>query len=285
MTVSMSRACLATLVLATTIWTSIPPEARAQGAPAYEVYAVRYATIPSFPVRGLIAGADTARRLDIAMAVWLIRGNGRNVLVDAGFYRDKFVERWKPADFVRPSDAVARAGVRPEDVTDVIISHVHWDHADGVDLFPNARVWIQKDEYRHHVGANGEVLDRAIDPDDARMLAALAAHGRVREVDGDSTEILPGITVFTGGKHTFASQYATVRTVAGTVVIASDNAYLYENLDRHRPIAQTLDSLSNLRAQVRMAALASAPRLIVPGHDPAVFARFAKPGNGVARIE
>jgi glyoxylase-like metal-dependent hydrolase (beta-lactamase superfamily II) len=285
MTVNTSRACLATLVLATSIGASIPIEARAQGTPAYEVYAVRYATIPSFPARGLIAGADTARRLDIAMTVWLIKGNGRNVLVDAGFYRDKFVERWKPVDFVRPSDAVARAGVRPEDVTDVIISHVHWDHADGVDLFPNARVWIQKDEYRHHVGANGEVLDRAIDPDDARMLATLAERGRVREVDGDSTEILPGITVFTGGKHTFASQYATVRTVAGTVVIASDNAYLYENLDRHRPIAQTLDSLSNLRAQVRMATLASAPRLIVPGHEPAVFSRFAKPGNGIARIE
>lgn len=252
---------------------------------AYEVYAVRYGTVPGFPARGLIAGADSARRLDIAMMVWLIRGNARTVLVDAGFYRDKFVQRWKPVDFVRPSDAVGRASVRPEDVTDIIVSHVHWDHADGIDLFPNARVWIQRDEYRHHVGAKGEALDRAIDPDDARMLASLAASGRVREIDGDSTEIIPGIRVFTGGKHTFASQYATVETGTGTVVIASDNAYLYENLDQHRPIAQTLDSLSNLGAQARMARLASAPRLIVPGHDPAVFARFPRPGNGVARIE
>jgi hypothetical protein len=76
-----------------------------------------------------------------------------------------------------------------------------------------------------------------------------------------------------------------VRTAAGTVVIASDNLYLYENLDRRRPIAQTLDSLSNLAAQDRMKRLASAPRLIVPGHDPAVFVRFATPGNGVARIQ
>jgi glyoxylase-like metal-dependent hydrolase (beta-lactamase superfamily II) len=72
---------------------------------------------------------------------------------------------------------------------------------------------------------------------------------------------------------------------SGTAVIASDNAYLYENLDTHRPIAQTLDSLSNLEAQERMKRLASNPRLIVPGHDPAVFARFAKPGSGIARIE
>lgn len=259
---------------------------RAQSPPTYDIYAIRYATIPNFPVRGLIAGADTSRRMDIAMTVWLLRGNGRTVLVDAGFYRDKFVQRWKPADFISPSDAVARAGVRAEDVTDIIVSHVHWDHADGLDLFPNARIWIQKEEYQHHVGAQGGQLDRAIDPDDAKMLADLAAHGRVNQVNGDSTEIIPGITVFTGGKHTFASQYATVRTKGGgTAVIASDNLYLYENLDTHRPIAQTLDSLSNLAAQERMTRLASVPRLIVPGHDPAVFVRFAKPGNGVAHIE
>jgi glyoxylase-like metal-dependent hydrolase (beta-lactamase superfamily II) len=256
-----------------------------QPAPVYDVYAIRYATVPRFPVRGLIAGADTGRRMDIAMTVWLLRSSGRTVLVDAGFYRDKFVQRWHPVDFIQPSEAVARAGVKPEDITDIIVSHIHWDHADGLDLFPNARIWIQRAEYEHHVSAVGEPLDRAIDPDDAAMLHALATKGRVNQVNGDSTEIIPGITVFTGGKHTFASQYATVRTRRGTAVIASDNLYLYENLDTHRPIAQTLDSLSNLAAQARMTRLASSPALIVPGHDPAVFTRFPKPGNGIAHIE
>ena len=273
------------LIAALTAILSASATGHAQTTPAYEVYAIRYATVPSFPVRGLIAGADTSRRMDIAMTVWLLRGNQRNILVDAGFYRDKFVTRWKPADFVQPSEAVRRAGVRPEDVTDIIVSHVHWDHADGIDLFPNARVWIQKEEYEHYVAPDGTPRDRAIDPDDAKMLSVLKARGRVNLVDGDSTEIIPGITVFTGGKHTFASQFATVRSNAGTIVIASDNAYLYENLEQHRPIAQTLDSLSNLAAQARMARLASAPRLIVPGHDPAVFARFATPASNVARIQ
>jgi glyoxylase-like metal-dependent hydrolase (beta-lactamase superfamily II) len=259
--------------------------ANEQPAPTYDLYAIRYAIIPNFPVRGLIAGADTSRRMDIAMTVWLLRGGGRNVLIDAGFYRDKFVQRWKPVDFVSPSEAVARAGVKAEDITDIIVSHVHWDHADGLDLFPNARIWIQKDEYQHHVDPTGGQRDRAIDPDDATMLAALAARGRVHKIDGDSVQIIPGITVFTGGRHTFASQYATVLTKSGTAVVASDNLYLYENLDTHRPIAQTLDSLSNLAAQARMMRLATLPRLIVPGHDPAVFIRFATPGNGVAHIQ
>ena len=57
-------------------------------------------------------------------------------------------------------------------------------------------------------------------------------------------------------------------------MLASDNMYLYENLDTHKPIAQTLDAVSNLRTQDRMRSLASEPRLLVPGHDPAVFDRF-----------
>jgi glyoxylase-like metal-dependent hydrolase (beta-lactamase superfamily II) len=256
-----------------------------QPAARYEVFAIRYGTVERFPVSGLVAGADTSRRLDIAMTVWLARiPGGRNVLMDAGFYRDKFVTRWKPKDYERPSVAVGRVGLKPEDVTDIIVSHIHWDHLDGADLFPRARVWVQREEYEHYIDSAGRPRSSTIDAADATMLAALAREGRVQLVAGDSVEILPGIRVYTGGKHTFASQFATVETDAGTVVLASDNAYLYENLERHRPIGQTLDSLSNLRAQDRMGRLAGAPRLVVPGHDPAVFTRFPLPGNGVARI-
>jgi len=256
----------------------------AAATPTYDVYAVRYASIP-FRVSGLIAGADTSRRLDIAMMVWLLKGpRNRNVVVDAGFHRADLVTRWKPQGFMTPAAAVARAGVKPEDVTDVIISHIHWDHLDGVDLFPNARVWIQREEFTHHLDSTGTVKDRAIDAADAKILAGIARQGRVMLVDGDAQEIIPGITVYTGGKHTFASQFAAVKTAEGTVVVASDNMYLYENLARHVAIAQTLDAASNLRAQERMVTLASNPRLIVPGHDPEVFTRFPSPGDGIARI-
>ena len=254
-------------------------------APVYDVYAIRYATVQNYKASGLIDGADTSRRLDLAMTVWLLKGpDGRNVLVDAGFYRDNFVRQWKPVDFMKPSEAVARAGVKPEDVTDVIISHVHWDHLDGVDLFPKARIWIQREEFDHHLDSAGTVKDRAINAADAKMLADLAKAGRVMLVDGDAKEIIPGIRVYTGGKHTFASQLATVNTASGTVVIASDNMYMYENMAKHVPIAQTLDRESNLRTQDRMKTLASNPRLIVPGHDPEVFVRFPDPGNGIAHI-
>jgi glyoxylase-like metal-dependent hydrolase (beta-lactamase superfamily II) len=258
--------------------------------PAYEVYAIRFATVAAYPTRFLVAGADSARQSPLAFTVWLIRGGGRTILLDAGFYRQKFIDRWKPSPYARPSDALSALGVKPEDVTDIIVSHIHWDHVDGADLFPKARFWLQREEYEHYTDDTGAVLDRAIDPDDAKMLASIKRAGRLQLIPGDSTEIIPGVTVFTGGKHTYASEFASVHASlaggrTGTIVLASDNAYLYENLERRRPITQSLDTLSNLRAQQRMARLASDPRLIVPGHDEDVFVRFPKPGNGIARIE
>jgi glyoxylase-like metal-dependent hydrolase (beta-lactamase superfamily II) len=246
---------------------------RSGGTPTYDAYAIRYASIP-FKVSNLIAGADTNRRLDIAMMVWLVRGGGRTVLIDAGFHRPDLIQRWHPVGYSEPSAAVAALGVKPEDVTDIIVTHIHWDHFDGVDLFPRATIWLQRDEYTHHVDSTGKALDRAIDGPDAMMLARLYREGRVRLVDGDAKEIIPGITVYIGGKHTFQSQYATVKLRSGTAVFASDNAYLYENFDKHVPISQTLDAASNLRAQERMLTLASDRRLIIPGHDPDVFRRF-----------
>jgi glyoxylase-like metal-dependent hydrolase (beta-lactamase superfamily II) len=264
-------------------------------APVYEDFAIRYASIPDFPVNALIAGADPQRKLSIAMTVWLLRGNGRNILVDSGFYRPQFFKQFTVAGFIKPSEAVGQPGIMPadqpaltpDDITDVVITHMHWDHADGMDLFPKARIWLQKDEYTYYTGEawQNPRTHGGIEPDDVLAAVKLNLAGRVTLVNGDSQQILPGITCYTGGKHTFQSQYVGVNTKAGTVILASDNMYLYENLEKHVPIAQTLDAASNLRAQDRMKQLAASPRLIVPGHDPAVFEKFPKISERVVRIE
>jgi len=251
----------------------------------YDAFAIRFATLPAFRVRNLIADADTSRRLDIAMMLWALRApDGKTVLVDAGFHREKFITQWKPRDYQTPAEALRRAGVHPEDVTDIIVSHIHWDHADGVDLFPKARIWLQLEEYNYYVGPSGEPLHQGIDGDVSAMLRRLRQEGRVQLVDQPDAEILPGIRVHTGGKHTYASQFASVHTSTGTVVFASDNAYLYENIERRVAIAQTLDAESNLRAQGRMLELARTPQRVIPGHDPEVFSRFRAVQPGVAAI-
>ena len=254
--------------------------------PRYDVYAIRYASIPGFPVADLVKGADASRTIDIAMMVWLVRGGGHNIVVDSGFYRPQFFKSWKVTAFVRPDEAVAHAGVKPEDVTDVILTHAHWDHADGADLFPKAQIWIQKEEYRYYTGDAWQPGGKhgGIELGDMAYLLRANTEGRLHLIDGDK-EILPGLHVWTGGRHTWASQYVSVTAKSGPVVLASDNMYLYENLDTHAPIAQTFDAASNLAAQDKMKTLVRDPRFIIPGHDPAVLTRFPRVAEGLVRIE
>ena len=279
---SLNRVFLSLLITSMTL-----TPLSAQSKPQYEIYAIRYATLPGFSVAELVAGAEPSRKLDIAMMIWLVRGNGHNILVDSGFYHDHFFKEWQVKDFIKPSDTLKPLGLKPDDITDIIISHMHWDHSDGMDLFPNARVWIQKDELQYYAGEAWQTKEAhdGIDADDVLTLVKLNTQGRVGLVNGDAQEILPGITCYTGGRHTYASQYVGVNTKAGTVVLASDNMYLYENLEKHVPIAATLDAVSNLRAQDRMKQLAATPGLIVPGHDPAVMTKFPNVAPGLVKIQ
>ncbi len=176
--------------------------------------------------------------------------------------------------------------MQPEEATDVILTHAHWDHADGADLFPKAQIWIQKDEYSYYTSAAWQSGGKhgGIEPEDVLFLLRANTEGRLHLIDGDR-EILPGIRVYIGGRHTWQSQYVAVEAKPGTVVLASDNLYLYENLEKHVPIAQTFDERSNLAAQDRMKELVKDIRFIVPGHDPAVLTRFPTVAPAVVRIE
>jgi glyoxylase-like metal-dependent hydrolase (beta-lactamase superfamily II) len=275
--------CLALLA----VLACLPLGGQAQTPPTYTIEAIRYATIQGFPVDGLVAGADPSRKMDIAMIFWLVQGGGHNILVDSGFYRPQLFQGWAVADYRKPTDALRAAGLAPEDVTDIVISHMHWDHADGMDLFPKARIWIQRDEYTYYTGEAWHHADThgGIEPDDVEALVKANIAGRVSFVEGDDQLILPGIRCYIGGKHTYQSQYVTVPAKDGTVVLASDNVYLYENLDKHVPIAETLDAKSNLAAQNRMRTLESKPGFIIPGHDPAIFERFPMVAPGVVKID
>ena len=256
-------------------------------APEYSIEAIRYGTIREFPVSELVIGAPEAEKVDIAMVVWLVRGGGRNVLFDSGFHREKWLKEFPAfADYLRPDEAVRLAGVRPEDVTDVVISHAHWDHMGGIDLFPKATVWIQKQEFAYYTGDAWQPGGKhgGIDPGDVEALVRINTEGRLRLVDGDDREILPGIRAYTGARHTYASQYLRIDGVT-PFVLASDNCYLYRNLAEHRASAtfSEADQPANVRNQARMVELAGSPDRVVPGHDAKQFEKYPTKGR-VAKI-
>lgn len=256
-------------------------------APDYSIQALRYATVPEFPLSVLVADAPQDERTDLALIIWLIRDGDRSILLDAGFHREGWFERFDITDYLRPDSAVRLAGLEPSEVTDIIISHAHWDHMGGIDLFPAATIWIQREEYGYYTATAWQDggLNGGIDPDDILNLVRFNMEGRVRLIDGDDVEILPGIRVYTGARHTYASQYVGV-SGAETYVLASDNCYLWLNLEMHSPVATFTpqDREANLGALDRMLTLAGTPDRIIPGHDLLQFERFPTRGR-IARIK
>ena len=259
----------------------------AASSPEYSIEAIRYATSPGVPVSELVIGGPKDEKVDIACVVWLIRGGGLTILFDSGFHRDTFLKEFPMKEYLRPDEAVKTAGVAPEAVTDIVISHAHWDHMGGIDLFPKAQIWIQKEEYRYYTadawqqgGDHG-----GIDPEDVQALVRLNTEGRVHLVDGDNVEIFPGIRAYTGSRHTYASQYLRVDGNP-PYVLASDNVYLYRNLSSHLASAtfSDADHAANIANQARMIELAGSPDRVVPGHDGLQFQKFPTQGR-VAKIK
>ena len=257
--------------------------------PEYSIEAIRYASSPDVPVAELVVGGPKDVKVDIAMVVWLIRGGGHTILFDSGFHRDTFLKYFPMKEYLRPDEAVKLAGAKPEEVTDIVISHAHWDHMGGIDLFPKAIVWIQKAEYRYYTmeawqsgGNHG-----GIDPEDVKQLVQLNTEGRLRLVDGDNVEIFPGIRAYTGSRHTYASQYLRVEGNP-PFVLASDNCYLYLNLSSHLASAtfSDADHAANIAAQSRMIELAGSADRVVPGHDALQFQKFPTSADGrIAKIK
>jgi glyoxylase-like metal-dependent hydrolase (beta-lactamase superfamily II) len=251
-------------------------------APDYSIYAIRYADSPGDSLADLMVGGPKDQKLDTIYAMWLIRGGGHNILFDSGFHRPRWFKEWTILNYVRPNEAVKLAGVQPEEITDIVVSHAHWDHLGGIDLFPKAIIWIQKEEFRYYTGeawqAGGD--HGGIDPEDVQALVRLNTEGRVRLIDGDDVEIFPGIRAYTGGRHTYASQYLLVE---GTprFVLASDNTYLYRNLETHMASAtfSDADHAANIKNQERMIQLAGSVDRVIPGHDALQFQKFPTQGR------
>jgi glyoxylase-like metal-dependent hydrolase (beta-lactamase superfamily II) len=274
------------LVLTAVLAAAIAAPRAASPSSDYTIQAIRYAELPDFPLSELVVGGPQGEKIDIAMVIWLIRGEGRNILFDSGFHRQSWFKYFPMKDFLQPDEAVKLAGVQPEEVTDIVISHAHWDHMGGIDLFPKATVWIQKEEFRYYTGEAWQAGGHhgGIDPEDVQELVRINTEGRLRLVDGDNQEILPGIRVFTGSRHTYASEYLLV-SGAKPFVLASDNCYLYRNLEKHMSSAtfSEADHQANIQNQARMIELAGSADRVVPGHDALQFQRFPSEGR-IAKI-
>jgi glyoxylase-like metal-dependent hydrolase (beta-lactamase superfamily II) len=254
----------------------------------YEIFAVRYAHLERTARHNFLGGDEHDGPMPLDYYVWAIVNPERTVLVDTGFDHD--TARRRGRQIVRPvGEGLAAIGISPERIEHIVISHMHYDHAGNHELFPRARYHLQDAEMAYCTGRC--MADREVGGVfDATAVTAMIDKvfaGRVQFHDGDE-KLAPGISLHKVGGHTRGMQIVRVATARGWVVLGSDTAHFYANLEPGRPFP-ILDSLpAYVEAQRTALKLASSPQHFIPGHDPLVLARYPRAKAGledVARLD
>jgi glyoxylase-like metal-dependent hydrolase (beta-lactamase superfamily II) len=259
-----------------------------QSMPFYEVYALKYAG----PFTGKLAmmlwltGWD--EEVERAYYVWVIKGPDEIIVVDAGAGITLAGEK-ELANYVNPIEVLARIGADASNVKKVIITHIHFDHAGGVEMFrsafPHAAFYVQQKEFDFWLKdplAMKPPLAALSDLHANKILGDLYDSGRVTLVDGDR-EIMPGIELLFAPGHTPGLQAVAVNTTKGKVILASDCAHITRNFHEGRPSCFIFDMAAWLRTYERLKPLTPV-ELLFPGHDMAMLTDYPIAAPDITRL-
>jgi len=174
--------------------------------------------------------SDASNRVPVALRCLLAEGYGRKVLIDTGIgdrwdarQREIYGMDRKAGQLLTDLDA---AGYPRETITDVVLTHLHFDHAGNACLdladgmapaFPNARYWVQKQhwDWAHNPSERDQASFR---PDD---FEALKTTGQLELVDGH-VEIMPDLRMAPVSGHTPGQQIPEFHTPDGVLVFMAD---------------------------------------------------------------
>ena len=252
----------------------------------YQVYAVKYLDGSTGSAADAAIGAEPTDSVRGCFMVWLLKSDkGRIILVDAG-YIDTTGTNEK---YVRPDIVLQRMNVKPDDITDLILTHPHWDHIGGINLFPKATVYMQKKDFEYYISEEWKTdgFSRGFTSENIPDILNVRSQGRLKFVEGDNVEILPGIRGFTGSRHSFENQYLLVN--AGSkddeVLLASDASWYYYNLNNLLSVPLVIEQEAYVKALKRMKTLVADTNMIIPGHDNIVFSKFPKVAEWIVKIK
>jgi glyoxylase-like metal-dependent hydrolase (beta-lactamase superfamily II) len=251
----------------------------------YELHAVKYADLNARKRSDVFVGGDPHDgRIDMDYFVWVAVGADRVCVVDTGFGPEVAARRGRRY-IQSPSESLSILGVDTKRVEDVVITHMHFDHAGNFDLFPNARFHLQDRELAFVTGRQmtHAFMRAAYEVDDVVGMVRAVYDERVVFHDGDAV-IAPGIEVFLVGGHTRGLQAVRVATRRGAVVLASDTSHYYENFEQGRVFSILESAADVLEGYRRLQELAARPELIVPGHDPLVMRRYPRSDERLAGL-
>ncbi|MFQ5763649.1 MAG: N-acyl homoserine lactonase family protein [Rhodospirillales bacterium] len=244
------------------------------GADVYALYAVKYATHDRTQAANFVDPPDPHEAMPIDYFVWAAVSKARTFVIDTGFKAETAAKRGRT--FLRcPTEGLKLIGVDADAVEDVIVTHFHYDHIGNFDKFPKADFHFQDAEMAFATGRH--MLESkhgsSMNVDDVVGMVRHVYGHRVRFHDGD-TDLAPGLSLHHIGGHTAGMQSVRVRTKRGLVMVASDAAHLYANLETRNPFPVIFELDKVLAGYDRLDELADSPDHIVPGHDPLVMTRY-----------
>ena len=250
-----------------------------------EIYAIRYATMTGRqPHQNYLTPDIHNEGTDLDYFVWLIRGKDGDILVDTGFNDVAARERSRNLT-INPAEALERFGVRPDSIRNVVITHLHYDHAGNLDRFPNARFHLQDREMSFATGrcmCHG-LLRHPFSAEDVTLMVRHVFSDRVVFHDGDD-EIAPGVTLHHIGGHSDGLQVVRVETERGPVVLASDAAHYYGNMQRGNPFPIVYNLGDMMEGWKTVERLAGHPDRVIPGHDPMVRELYPQANDKVDAV-
>jgi glyoxylase-like metal-dependent hydrolase (beta-lactamase superfamily II) len=257
----------------------------ANGTPPYEVYAIRYATREGRRRDNFIGGDPHDGPMPMDYFVWVVVGPERRFVVDCGFTAEVSARR-KRTYLRDPVEALKLLDIRADEISDVILTHLHYDHVGNFDRFHRARFHLQERELAYATGKymRHPFLSHSFEVDDVVGVVRLNYGGRVVFHDGDA-ELAPGVRLHLATGHSAGLQFVSVQTQRGRLVLASDVTHYYENMDSGRPYTTTFHVGETLESYQKVRAIAASSDHIVPGHDPLVMQLYppARPDlDGIA---
>ncbi|PKQ10757.1 MAG: MBL fold hydrolase [Alphaproteobacteria bacterium HGW-Alphaproteobacteria-1] len=250
----------------------------------YEIHAVKYASMDRRRSDNFIKTDDHDGPMPLDFFVWVLRGEAGTFVIDTGFDPETATRRnrkvWRPV-----AQGLEAIGVEPDKVSDVVITHLHWDHAGNHELFPRARYHLQEKEMVYATGPCmcHHTLNHTFEVADVQNMVKRVFEGRVCFHNG-SREIATGLSLHWVGGHSRGLQMVRVKTRRGWIVLASDAAHYYENFEARSPFPIVVDVADMLEGYETMCALASSPQHIIPGHDPLVLDRYPLSGADKAIV-
>ena len=150
----------------------------------------------------ILQGGERGKLYPISLILYLIETEDRKLLVDAGC---DTMPGFPLSGFCGPVAVLERYGVSPGEITDVILTHHHHDHAEGAIHFPTARFWIQQAEL--------EKCKRFL-PDDATV-----------QIFEEEASPCRGVRILRSGGHTVGSSVVELIADRKRFVICGDEIY------------------------------------------------------------